>query len=90
MQHKHGGVGQVHAALDQPAGRVDTAKQDGDRDDGTNSSGKVAITKLRLARAESPEAENYSLPLRATTLTNTAPVAASGLWRARKATRMPV
>ncbi len=44
-------------------------------DSETNSSGKLAIAKLRLARAESSEAEKYSLPLRATTLTNTAPVA---------------
>ena len=33
LQHQHRRVGQVHAALDQAARRIDAAEQDGDRDD---------------------------------------------------------
>ena len=33
LQHQHGGVGQVHAALDQAAGGDDAAEHDGDRND---------------------------------------------------------
>ena len=44
-------------------------------DNGTNSSGKLAVAKLRLVRAESPEAEKNSVTLRPTTLTGTAPAA---------------
>ena len=43
-------------------------------DSGTNLSGKISVSKLRLSRAESPEAEKKSLPLSPTTLTGTAPV----------------
>src|ERR1700731_1395539 len=34
LQHQHGGVGQVHAPLYQPAGGDDTAEQNRDRNDG--------------------------------------------------------
>lgn len=42
-------------------------------DGGTNTSGKVAVSELRLVRAETPAEK--PLKLRATTLTDTAPVA---------------
>src|ERR1700712_3477929 len=34
LQNQNGGVGEVHAALDQAAGGDDAAEHDGDRDDG--------------------------------------------------------
>ena len=40
-------------------------------DNGTNSFGKVVVAKLRLVRAESPEAEKHPVLLRPTTLTGT-------------------
>ena len=42
---------------------------------GTNNSAKVSISKLRLVRAESAELETNAIPLRATSLTGTAPAA---------------
>ena len=33
LQHQHGGVGQVQAALEQPAAGIDAAEQDRDRND---------------------------------------------------------
>ena len=42
-------------------------------DNGTNFAAKLSVAKLRLFRAESPEAEKHAVLLRPTTLTHSAP-----------------